>query len=384
MSKLFFGDLEDMIDINDIKSSTGVKESDDNVDLNKPKTIDDKNLEIDDDDLIDLDLLNKKEDNTSSDKKGEDTTKDDKKTEQASDPDNTSSSPFIQFAKVFHEEGLLDFSEEEFNTLLEKLGNPASVIVELANKKVASIIEDYKNSSEEEYKRFLEAREAGVDLNEYSKSSIELSNLKKITEEALTDNEDIQKSILSQYLKHKGMDADDIKDTIESYEDTNKLEARAKKALSEMVKIKEKEVSDLKENQDKAFKAQEEEVEKSIKQFKDTVDSTEELIGIKLTKQIKDKIKSAVLQKHSNINGIDVNKVNAKRAENPLKYAMIEALLVEQGVFDGKNLDIFTKSAKTEAIKALEESVNKDKSRSTNKGNAQNNKPLTSWKDLKF
>ena len=180
------------------------------------------------------------------------------------------------------------------------------------------------------------------------------------------------------------MDTDDIKDTIESYEDTNKLEARAKKALAEMVKIKEKEVNDLKDNQEKALKKQEEEAAKSVKQFNDTVDSTEELIGIKLTKQMKDKIKSAVLQKHSTISGIDVNKVNAKRAENPLKYAMIEALLVEQGVFDGKNLDIFTKNAKTNAIKALEESVNKDKSRSANKGNTLTGNPSTSWKDLKF
>ena len=390
MAKLSFGSLDDMIEVN-TKSSTGLIDTEKAEDLNKPRTIKDSDVELDED-LIDLDLLHQpdnsikeeiKDKEKAKDSNGEDASKAKDNNQADTSDEGTSSSPFIQFAKVFDEEGLLDFDEDKFKELSDKLGNPALAIVELANTKVESIINKYKEEAEEDYKKFIEARDLGLDMNSYSSINVELNRYKSITEEDLEFDESKQKMLVTQYLKYKGIEDDDIRDTIESYEDTNKLEVRAKKALSELIKAKEKDIESLKQETIKQQKLEEDAIKKSVEDFNKTVDSTEELIGIPLTKQLKNKIKQAVLSKHSTINGIDVNAVNAKRAENPTKYAMIEALLVEQGVFDGKNLEIFSKKAKTDAIKALEESVNKDSHRSANKG-ITGPKPGNSWEGLKF
>ena len=390
MAKLNFGSLDDMIEVN-TKSSTGLIDTEKAEDLNKPISIKDSDIELGDD-LIDLDLLHQpnnsseeelKNKEKAKDSNGEDASKAKGNNQADTSDDGTSSSPFIQFAKVFDEEGLLDFDEDKFKELSDKLGNPALAIVELANTKVESIINKYKEEAEEDYKKFIEARDLGLDMNSYSSINVELNRYKSITEEDLEFDESKQKMLVTQYLKHKGIEDDDIKDTIESYEDTNKLEVRAKKALAELIKIKEKDIENLKEDTIKQQKQEEEAIKKSVEDFTKVVDSTDELLGIQLTKQLKNKIKQSILSKHSTINGVGVNAVNAKKAENPIKYAMIEALLVEQGVFDGKNLDIFNKKAKTDAIKALEESVNKDSHRSTSKGIV-TQKPTNSWEGLKF
>ena len=157
MAKLNFGSLDDMIEVN-TKSSTGLIDTEKAEDLNKPISIKDSDIELGDD-LIDLDLLHQpnnsseeelKNKEKAKDSNGEDASKAKGNNQADTSDDGTSSSPFIQFAKVFDEEGLLDFDEDKFKELSDKLGNPALAIVELANTKVESIINKYKEEAEEE------------------------------------------------------------------------------------------------------------------------------------------------------------------------------------------------------------------------------------------
>ena len=72
---------------------------------------------------------------------------------------------------------------------------------------------------------------------------------------------------------------------------------RAGQATDFEIKIKEKDIENLKEDTIKQQKQEEEAIKKSVEDFIKVVDSTDELLGIQLTKQLKNKIKLTLLYK---------------------------------------------------------------------------------------
>jgi acyl-homoserine lactone acylase PvdQ len=73
-----------------------------------------------------------------------------------------------------------------------------------------------------------------------------------------------------------------------------------------------------------------------------------------LNKEVKDSIFSMITTPvKQDANGQALNAVMAKRAEDPIKYALMEAYFVKLGLFDGK-FDKIVAKAKTQAVKELE------------------------------
>ena len=272
----------------------------------------------------------------------------------------SSSSPnhWLVFAKTLEESGLIsEFSEEDFEQLSQEAGSPVEAIISLANKSIGGALEEHIQKQDSEYQEFVRMRDAGVDMNEYAKLSKQTKGYEAYKLEDVKNDEDLQKQVVREYLSIKGMDNDEIDDSIESLEDTGKLAKRAEVAVAHLHKYKEEQVKQL----EIKAKTQEQEranaVQQQLNGMRKVIDDTVEIIpGIKHNKQTKDKLFDMITKQAGVINGQPVNALTLKMYENPTKYNLILAELQRLGVFDGK-WDSITKVAKTKAITELEKAV---------------------------
>lgn len=291
-----------------------------------------------------------------------DTDKDDK-TPPKESKGSSSSSPFKPFAKALSEEGFLSsFEDEEFDKLVEELGSESEVLMELSRRAIIQEIDEYKNSAETDFKEFLQARDSGIDLNEWASVYEAKKTYTSIDEEKIEADEDLQKSLVAQNLRYRGMPEDEIEDAIEAYETTGKLVDNAKKAHKNLIKAVEQQETKLKEDKVKQEEKLKKDREETLKTLKKEVDAIVEIVpGIKINKQTKDKLYNNITSPiKEGPNGEPMNLAMVKRAENPLKYAIIENYLIEMGVFDG-NWDKISTRQKTKAISELEKVLSDSK-----------------------
>jgi len=351
-NNITLGDMDETIEIPDTVETPSEKET-------PVKT---KEINIDDDgmlDIPDIPIQDSEEegDELNIEEFSEET--DESETPPAKTKGSSSSSPFKPFVKALSEEGFLpSIDDEEFDKLVEEFGTESEVLMELTRRTIAADIEEYKNNAEADFKSFIEAREKGYDLNEWADVYEAKKSYSSITENTIEDNEDLQKNLVRQNLKYRGMTDEEIDDTIEAYETTGKLEDNAKKAHKNLLKLAETQEKQLEENKKtqeaEAIKARED----SLKSLKKELDTLQEPFpGIKINKQTKDKIYNNITTAVAKgKNGEPLNATMAKRAEDPIKYAIYENLLLELGAFDGK-LDKLLSKQKSKALADLEKSL---------------------------
>lgn len=291
-----------------------------------------------------------------------------KKTETApvEKPNTNSSSPsnaMLVFAKTLEQEGLIsDFSDEDFTKLVEETGSPTNAIVELVNKTIGATIEQHINSQDSEYQEFVRMRDSGVDLNEYAKITKKANSYNSYKLEDVREDVELQKKIIREHLTLKGIDKEEIDDTIENLEDTNKLSKRAETALNTLKEYREKELKKLEEQTAKQEQLKQEEMQQQLANIRKEIDSSNEIVpGIKHNKQTKDKLFDMITKPAGVIGGQSVNAITMKMHENPTKFNLILAEMIRLGVFDGK-WDSITKVSKTKAITDLEKVVNSNTS----------------------
>ena len=319
------------------------------------------------------------EDNEDEDVKEETSEKDHSR--EAKSKSSSSPNHWLVFAKTLEESGLIsEFTDEDFEQLSQEAGSPAEAIVALANKSIGGAISEHIQQQDAEYKEFIAMRDAGVDLNEYAKLSRQTKGYEAYKLEDVRSDEDLQRKVVREYFTIKGMDNDEIDDSIESLEDTGKLAKRAEVALTHLHKYKDEQMTRLKENAAKADQDREAAVQKQLTDMRKFIDDTPEIIpGVKHNKQIKDKLYDMITKQAGVINGQPVNAITLKMYENPTKYNLILAELQRLGVFDGK-WESITKVAKTKAISELEKVV---ESGVNYKTNAPKNGYADIYKELK-
>ena len=355
-----FGEDDGLITIPDGNSTQPVEES-----TEAPKKGEKKQQVEDFDDVtFEIPDVVKQEETTEEKTSVDKVDKTDIKKEDTKSNKADSSSPFLSFATALSEEGVLSsFTQEEYAQLVEESGSEAEALIELNRRTIEAEIDAYKEESEAEYKAFLEARDAGVDLNDWAQVQDNKKRFAKIADEELDSNDKLQKQLITEDLKRRGFEDADIVDTLESYEDTNKLSGMAKKALKNLKKFEDEREESLKtaavENERKAVQAAKQQVE----DLKKEITKVDEIIpGLQLNKQVKDKILQNITTPVKTLDdGRQLNAVMVKRADDPIKYAILEAYFVEQGFFDGK-FDKFVAKAKTNAVKELESKITGDTS----------------------
>jgi len=353
--KSLFGNMN-LGNMDFIEVSDGSEES--QIESSTPTNTTDIEIEVEQTDLIEIpDIVQDVEDEETVEVVEESNDKD-KEKKPPQHKGNSSSSQFTPFAKALYEEGVLtSFDEAEFEEMI-KNGGGAEALIELNRRTIEYEIESYKKEVDEDYRSFIEARDAGVDLNDWGKVQSDKKKYSAITDDMLSSDVDMQKELIAEELVRRGFDAEQVKDTIESFEDTNKLEKQSKNALKNLIKNQEFLEKQLKEDADKQAKAQEDAQKKQLTDLKKTVEDTTEIIpGMKLNKQTKDKLYSMITSPvGKSANGEPVNAAMAKRLQDPIKYALLEAYFVDLGLFDGK-FDKLVSKQKTAAIKDLESAL---------------------------
>ena len=284
----------------------------------------------------------------------------DKKEKPASEQSADSSKfPYSTFAKALYEEGVIsDYSEEEFNTLVEESGGEVEALIESVRKTIIDQHEAWKNELTPEGKDFLDALEKGVPLDKYIAVKTNAYSYLSIKEDSLADDEDLCKRLIGDDLKLRGFDDDDIKDQITDIDSLGKLETKAKSALKKLQIAHKEEIAHEKQLADKRQKDSLEANKKQLTIIKGEIDKLNEIIpGTKLNAKLKGEIYDAITTPAEQLaNGQWVNSVYAKRAKDPVSWDIKVAYLDRLGIFDGK-WDKILSGSKSIATKQLSDAL---------------------------
>lgn len=287
--------------------------------------------------------------------------KGDKKTDEDTTSSNSPSSgehsPFTPFAKALHEEGILP------NLELEKFDGTADGLFEAVRHEVHSGIESYKESLPPVVREIIDNYEEGVPLDKLIESKSKQIEYASISKEDLDSNDSLQKVVIRDLLKAKGIKETKIEKIIESFEDGGKLKEEAYDSLSELQDINKEFVVEQKKVAEQRNKETARKNAETLSTLRNIVDKTEEIIPeLKLNKTVKDRIYNSMTTVTSvDERGNPMNKVMEIRSKDPHKFEMVLHYLADLGVFEGDWSKIKTK-AKTSAVKELEEKISKDTS----------------------
>lgn len=381
MNDLFDTNLNQLFDVDgdiptDLTIDVDIDDNYNNGDISNSKTKSKSTKNVDDDPIPEDYLIDDDQDSVDDDSSSKDDDNNDynDSTDQHNnigtdndvedDANSFSIDSYKMFAKGLYEEGIIsEFDEKEFETLVKELDSPAEAIAELTRRTIENAINEYKEENGYLFKKFMLAKEKGVDLNELSKTMQKQDMFKDINENSLEDDEELQKKIVLIDLIEKGESEEDAQAIVESLSDTGKLLLKSKKALSNIKDRISKEEEELFKKAEQENKQREELYKQQLNTLKKMIFENDSIVeGIKLNEKTKKELYSMITTPYKQLDdGTKVNFVTAKRLEDPIKYAIIEAYLVMSGVFDGK-LDGITKTQKTKILKEFEKTLSNSQS----------------------
>lgn len=275
----------------------------------------------------------------------------------SSSDDSKISSPYVPFAKHLAEEGvILGDDLDDFDGTLESLVDKIKGTIDYYRKN------DLENLPENA-RDFLEMVKTGVPLERAQSIIKDKYSIEKLTENEISSDEDVQKSIVRQYLKKIGTDDDEIEDQIEYLDTINKLES---KAMSLHKKLKDDIVREKESEKQKAVALEEfrkKEIEKQLADVRKTIEDTKEIVpGLSLSKKDRETIYKNLTTPYS----LDDNKnpmtfVQAIRQEDPVKFEIILNYLASKGVFKGDFSGILN-TAKSKVVEDLERTLSREDS----------------------
>ena len=178
-----------------------------------------------------------------------------------------------------------------FDSLAEKMGLEFDDDFEApksADDLINTLAEIVEKSSEPEY-----ADDRVRQLDEYLKNGGDFEKFYKVQKEAISydninlEDEGNQRRVLSDYLELEGYDDNQIARKIKKYEDTGILQDEAEDALARIKKAKEKETEAMLKQQEKERKEYEESQRAIFENALNTIKSSDNIRGIKLSQKDK-------------------------------------------------------------------------------------------------
>jgi hypothetical protein len=249
---------------------------------------------------------------------------------------------------MLKEKGFLDEDADSLDALQEKI-----------ESKFSKTVEDWKDSLPEEIKQLVDKYEVGVPLDELIKIKSEQTRLSNIDDDRLESDVDLQKTLVTNYLKNKNFSEVKINKYISKAEDLDELLDEAKEALEDLKENEAKKEVELEKQVLAERKAAEEDYKKTINELNEKVKTTNEILpGIKLSdKEKQDLVKS--MTTYSEIRGDQyLTKAMIKREEDPIGFEMKLNYYINQGLFDKEvKTTIIQKKAETKAVSKFEKQI---------------------------
>lgn len=182
---------------------------------------------------------------------------------------------FKPLVEALAEKGILNYnSEEEFEDSDEGLEN---VIVNT----IKAGIQEYKESLPEVVKELTDFIELGGDIGSYLQAKSNITTLENFD----ITSEENQEKVVRAFLKTQEYSEDEIDEAIKDYQDSLMLDKEAKRSLTKLKKLAEKEESELVERQRVAEEQQRKEYETYVANLKDTIMKSENIAGLKLNER---------------------------------------------------------------------------------------------------
>jgi len=274
--------------------------------------------------------------------------------DESDDTNNGSSSSSYQvLAKALSEEGVFSISEEALKDV-----NGADQIIDLVQGEINARVEEYKKSLPKEVKELLDGYDDGADFDELLKVKKEQITFSKIKEEDLDDNEELMRKVLAKDLELRGMDQEDIQEEIDDIFALGKEDLRSKKALKNILRATEAETTRLREEAKKEEASRLKEYNDRMTTIRKSVDSTNEIGGVPVSKKIQDTAYKAITTPVAEYNGTPINALTKSRLEDPVEFDKTVAIL--WALTDGfKKYDAFGKAAKKRALTELDQVADK-------------------------
>ena len=254
--------------------------------------------------------------------------------EELEDEDEASFAPFV--SELVDKGVLFIDDQKEYEDSEEGL---AEIINDTVSKKVT----EYIDNLPEEAKGILEYIQNGGNVKDYvqASQSVDFSEIDM-------EDEDNHKFLVEDYLKLQGLDADEIKEKIETYEDAGILEKEAKSAQKKLIKYQEEQQVKLVEEQRKQAELQRQFELEEEQKFKSMILDKEDLGGFKLNKVEREKFYDYLTKP-----------TKAGKTQYQLEDTVEERLKMAYYKFKGFNFTDIERKATTKATIQLKKSIDK-------------------------
>ena len=258
-------------------------------------------------------------------------------------------SPVKVWAEFAAERGLIDLEENE------EIGDSEEFLVEKFNKKVESVFNNYKESLPDSLKQLLNAYEKGIPLDNLLDIESRIMEYSSIDEEKLSENTDLQKNIIKEYLKFQDYTDDDIDNKIEKYEDNLLLESESKHAIKKLIKIEEREKENLVKEAEKAEQENMRVYNERVANFSKSIMEKEEIIpGISVTKEQKEAIIKMTTKPVAVLkNGMPVTALKKMEMEDPDFLSKLAYMALVNW-----DLSSIERKAATKEVRKIKEKIN--------------------------
>ena len=252
-------------------------------------------------------------------------------TKASENPDSV----YSALVKELIDKGILEIEEEE--VVVES----ADDLVHLFDKTINSRLEENVNGFVQNFsgakKLFLEIEDAFDDELVAMRVARDIDYFNNVTPETLSTREDIQKDILSRYLKLKGLSDREVAETLEESVALAKLEEKAKAALPQLKSSAKQFVDQKRAEKQEREQRQIERQQKEFESLVNSVDTLNEILpGIELTT----KHKSAIKKSMSEIafkdpeTGSEYTELGYKQYSNPQGFEKLIQFYNVLGLFE--------------------------------------------------
>lgn len=240
---------------------------------------------------------------------------------------------FKTLASILADEGLVEFEDSE------NLQDSPEIIYESIKKSIDSGINSYKESIPNKAKEILEYLEQGGDIDKYLESLEKPFDINKLD----LENESDQEKITREFYKLQNYDSEEIEEKIQDLKDSLLLEKESKLATKKVGKYFEDRSNALIQEQQALNDKAKKEYDDYINGLTSTINSSESLAGLSLTKDEKDNFKAYLL----NVDKNGQTQYQREIAENPIQ-TQLELAYLKFKKFDYSNA---IKAGETNAVK---------------------------------
>lgn len=291
------------------------------------------------------------------DSSSEDVAEEEDQDEEGSESDDDSPAIYSSFASVLAEKGLLPSLDLD-NAEIKSIDDLTTAFKGEIDNQVKSYL--VEKLGEQGY----EAIEKGVSLQEYQRYQEDVNVLDGITPDMFEQDLELAKRVILQDYISQGIEEKRamrlLKKTIDLGEDS--ILEDATESLDSLKAIQQVKLQKLQEERAAERQKQLELQEKIDNDLKNTIYNSEEFIkGMKVTKEIKDKVYKGITQiVGKSPDGIAENKLMRDRRENPIEFDTKLYYLYE--VTNGfQDFSKIVSKSQTSAVSKLEKQLRKNK-----------------------